>query len=132
MISVFIFRLKIHNTLILVKYLSIFSCSYDTWCETVKQRYPSVRQWWRMGLEHLRVPPGYSNCNNVCPELSRGISLAWTLLGMYNLPFFNLPYLLQGQGVAEHRKEKEEDLGIWHNTWIWKRLSQSYQVNFIR
>ena len=51
------------------------------------------------------VPPGYSNCNNVCPELSRGINLAWTLLSMYNLPFFNLPYLLQGQGVVEHRKE---------------------------
>lgn len=65
-----------------------------------------------MGLEHLRVPPGYSYCNNVCPELSRGISLAWALLSMHNLPFFNLPYLVQGQGVVEDRKEQEENLGM--------------------
>ena len=64
------------------------------------------------------VPPGNSYCNNVCPGLSRGINLAWTLLSMCNLPFFNLPYLLQGQGVVGHKKEQEEDLGIWHNTWI--------------
>ena len=59
-------------------------------------------------MEHIMVARGNSYGNNVCPKLSRRICLAWTLLSMCNLPFLNLTYLLQEQGVVERRKEEED------------------------
>lgn len=53
-------------------------------------------------------------CNNVCPVWGIGINEAWTLLGLCNLPFFDLPYLTPKVGVGRTQKK-----GLRCMAWTW-------------
>lgn len=93
---------------LLVNISIYFNVSYITVCvKCLNRDGPRLWQWQTMWLDLLMVPHGNSYCNNVCPMWGKGINLAWTLLGVCNLPFFYLPYLLQRQGVIELRKKRQ-------------------------